>query len=437
MPHKIVSAGESDERLSAHRRRFAPEPFRAVLGASVLANTADGVFQMGLLLVAARLTHSGGASSLVMVVMTLPWLIFGVPAGVLADKTSRKVSMVAADGARALLIAVVGVAAACHVLSLPVLLVLAFLVGVAETVFNTSSETVLPTIVAPDALTKANGRLNTSMRVTSQFIAPPLAGWLTAIAMPLTFLGAAAGYLGSMLQLALLPKDVGRVPAREEEPTRIWTGLAFVLRHRTIRMITFTGALTTLANTSFLALLVVYATSGPLHLSDAGYGLLLSCVGVGTALGSLTAHRAEQRLGSAPVLCASRIGWGLMFVAPVLFHGPWLWATMTAGSCLGGMWGVVTVSLRQRLTPPEIRGAVGGAYRTIIMGAMPAGAALGALVQSRLGTPTTFLLYGVGMAVLAVPVYRSMPKKPRKSPALDPHPSDALTGPGRPGADVQ
>ncbi|MFJ1791259.1 MFS transporter [Kitasatospora griseola] len=425
MSNKIASAGRADKSPPTRRGRLAPGPFRAVLGASVLANTADGVFRMGLLLVAARLTHSSSASSLVMVVTTLPWLIFGVPAGVLADRTSRKVSMVAADGARAALIATVGIAAVAHVLTLPVLLVLAFLVGVAETVFNTSSETVLPTIVAPGDLTKANGRLNTSMRVTGQFIAPTLAGWLTAVAMPLTFLGAGAGYLGSMLQLALLPKDVGRVPSREKEPTRIWAGVAFVLRHRTIRMITLTGALTTLANTSFLALLVVYATSGPLHLGDAGYGFLLSSVGVGTALGSLTAHRAERRLGSAPVLCASRIGWGLMFVAPVLFHGPWLWVAMTAGSSLGGMWGVVTVSLRQRLTPPEIRGAVGGAYRTIIMGSMPVGAAIGALVQSRLGTPGTFLLYGAGTAVLAVPVYLSMPGK---SPTRGSRPTEHLVG---------
>jgi len=80
------------------------------------------------------------------------------------------------------------------------------------------------------------------MRVTSQFIAPTLAGWLTAIAMPLTFLRAGAAYLGSMLQLPLLPKDVGRIPPRADKTVRIWTGVAFVLRHRTIRVITFTGA---------------------------------------------------------------------------------------------------------------------------------------------------------------------------------------------------
>lgn len=399
--------------VGAVRGWYRARPFRAVLGASALANTGDGVFQVGLLLVAAHFTRSSTAASLVMAVTTLPWLLFGVPAGVLADRVSRRVSMVVADGARALLIGAVAVVAAVGTLTLPLLLGLAFLVGVAETVFNTASETVLPTIVGPEELTRANGQLATSVRVTSQFVAPTLAGWLTAAARPLTFATAGVGYLGSMLQLALLPGDVGRVPQRAEEtstPPRLSAGLGFLLRHRTLRMITLSGALTTLANTSYLALLVVYATTGPLHLSDAGYGLLLSSVGVGTAVGSLTAHRAERRFGAAPVLCASRLGWGLMFVAPVLCRGPVLWLAMTAGSCLGGMWGVVTVSLRQRYTPPEIRGAVGGAYRTIIMGATPTGAGVGALLQAWWGTSTTFLVYGASMALLAVPVYRSMPK---------------------------
>ncbi|MFD7736302.1 MFS transporter, partial [Kitasatospora phosalacinea] len=407
-------------RLSSPNR-----PLRVLLGASVLANTGDGVLRTGLLLVVAHLTGSVGASSLVMAVTTLPWLLFGIPAGMLADRTGRKASMVAADGARAVLVLAIGAAAWAGVRSLPLLLGLAFLVGVAETVFNTSSETVLPTVVPAAELARANGQLATTVRVTGQFVAPALAGWLTALAVPVTFLVAGAGYLGSMLRLTALPRDVGRVPppappappaedaedaerVRRVRRVRPWTGLVFLARHRVLRVITLAGVLTTLANTSFLALFVVYATTGPLRLGDAGYGVLLSSVGVGTAVGSLTAHRAERRFGGAPVLCATRFGWGLVFVAPVFLRGVPLFAAMTVGSCLGGMWGVLTVTLRQRLTPPEVRGAVGGAYRAVIMSAMPAGAAVGLLLEGLLDTPGTFLLFGAAMVVLAVPVWRAV-----------------------------
>ncbi|MGW4802791.1 MFS transporter [Kitasatospora sp. NPDC004272] len=394
-------------------RRPANRPLRVLLGASVLANTGDGVLRTGLLLVVAHLTSSVDTSSLVMAVTTVPWLLFGIPAGMLADRVSRKAAMVAADGARAVLILAIGTAAWAGALSLPLLLALAFLVGVAETVFNTSGETVLPTVVPAAELTRANGQLATTVRVTGQFAAPALAGWLTALAAPVTFLVAGAGYLGSMLRLTALPRDVGRVPppvrpVPKVERVRLWTGLVFLARHRAIRMITLAGVLTTLANTSFLALFVVYATTGPLHLGDAGYGVLLSSVGVGTAIGSLAAHRAERRFGSVPVLCATRLGWGLVFVAPVFLRGVPLFAAMTAGSCLGGMWGVLTVSLRQRLTPPRVRGAVGGAYRAVIMSAMPAGAGAGLLLQRALGTSGTFLLFGAAMVVLAVPVWRAV-----------------------------
>ncbi|MFJ1751699.1 MFS transporter [Kitasatospora sp. NPDC088134] len=402
----------SPSRPAPAARRPGNRPLRVLLGASVLANTGDGVLRMGLLLVVARLTRSADASSLVMAVTTLPWLLFGIPAGLLADRAGRKTLMLAADGARALLILAIGAAAALDALPLALLLALAFLVGVAETVFNTSSETVLPTVVPPAELTRANGQLATTVRVTGQFVAPALAGWLTALSAPVTFLVAGAGYLGSMLRLTALPKDVGRVPpAGRPLPGRAGarTGLLFLARDRGLRVITLAGALTTLANTSFLALFVVYATTGPPHLGAAGYGLLLSSVGVGTAVGSLTAHRAERRFGTAPVLCATRLGWGLMFAAPAFLDGVPLFAAMTAGSALGGMWGVLTTTIRQRLTPPEIRGAVGGAYRAVIMSAMPTGALLGALLQRLLGTPGTFLLFGAAMVVLAVPVWRAVP----------------------------
>ncbi|QKW22605.1 MFS transporter [Kitasatospora sp. NA04385] len=406
-------------------------PLRVLLGASVLANTGDGVLRTGLLLVVAHLTGSVDTSSLVMAVTTVPWLLFGIPAGMLADRVSRKAAMVAADGARAVLILAIGAAAWAGEPSLPLLLTLAFLVGVAETVFNTSGETVLPILVPAAELTRANGQLATTVRVTGQFVAPSLAGWLTALAAPVTFLVAGAGYLGSMLRLTALPRDVGRVPppARPVERVRPWTGLAFLARHRAIRMITVAGVLTTLANTSFLALFVVYATTGPLHLGDAGYGVLLSSVGVGTAIGSLTAHRAEHRFGAAPVLCATRLGWGLMFVAPVFLRGVPLFAAMTAGSCLGGMWGVLTVSLRQRLTPPRMRGAVGGAYRAVIMSAMPAGAGAGLLLQRAFGTPGTFLLFGAAMVVLAVPVWRAVTAEQPEQPGDGPGGHDGPDGP--------
>ncbi|MFF4339029.1 hypothetical protein ACFY00_03695 [Kitasatospora sp. NPDC001540] len=162
-------------------------------------------------------------------------------------------------------------------------------------------------------------------------------------------------------------------------------------------------------------------------LANTGDGVLLGSVGVGTAVGSLTAHRAERRFGGAPVLCATRLGRGLVFVGPVFLRGVPLFAAMTVGSCLGGMWGVLTVTLRQRLTPPEVRGAVGGAYRAVIMSAMPAGAAVGLLLQRLLGTPGTFLLFGAAMVVLAVPVWRAVTAE-RAGTGAGPGPEEERAG---------
>src|ERR687892_2609456 len=153
----------------ADRLREGEEPDRLGLAfwqlwsGSGLSNLADGLVKIALPLVAVTLTNSPGLVAGVALAVTLPWLLFALPAGALADRVDRRSAMVTANVVRA---AAVAALAATLVLGLEssaaaiwALYAMALLLGTAETVYDTSAQSILPQVVPRDRLARANGRL--------------------------------------------------------------------------------------------------------------------------------------------------------------------------------------------------------------------------------------------------------------------------------------
>src|ERR671922_661911 len=89
----IMSVDEEAGRLGL--------PFWQLWSASALSNLADGLVKIALPLVAVTVTHSPALVAGVALAVTLPWLLFALPAGALADRVDRRVAMVTADVVRA------------------------------------------------------------------------------------------------------------------------------------------------------------------------------------------------------------------------------------------------------------------------------------------------------------------------------------------------
>jgi len=83
--------------------------FWQLWSASALSNLADGLVKIALPLVAVTLTDSPGLVAGITLAVTLPWLLFALPAGALADRVDRRRAMVAANLARAAAVAVLAV----------------------------------------------------------------------------------------------------------------------------------------------------------------------------------------------------------------------------------------------------------------------------------------------------------------------------------------
>jgi Bacterial protein of unknown function (DUF894). len=373
--------------------------FWRLWASSGLSNLADGAFKVALPLVAIRFTDSPVLIAGLALALSLPWLLFALQAGALADRVDRRWAMLGANIARASLIAVLVLAAGFGVGSIWVLYVVAFCVGIAETVYDTSAQSILPQLVSRDLLSRANGRLYAVELTANQFLGPPLGGLLVAVGTVVAFAAPAALWLAAVGALLLVRGNFriereGRTTMRAD----IAEGLRFLWRHRILRTLAIMTGVFNLASNAMFAVFVLYAV-GPrsaMGLTDPLFGVLLTATAAGSLVGSFLAERVERRLGRSRSLMVGIIGGAVLIGIPAITANPFV---IGAAFFLGGLtiviWNVITVSLRQRISPDRLLGRVNSGYRLVAWGTMPLGAAVGGVLAQFFGLPAVFAIAGI------------------------------------------
>lgn len=365
---------------------------------SSLSNLADGILKIALPLVALRFTQSPTLIAGLTVALTLPWLLFALPAGALADRVDRRRAMIVANVLRGLLVGVVVFALALDVGSIWVLYAVALGIGICETVYDTSAQSILPQLVSRDLLSRANGRLHAAELTAQQFVGPPLGGLLVALGAVVAFAAPGGLWVVAVVVLALVP---GRFRVERTTVTTmradIAEGVRYLWRHRLLRTLAVMVGMSNLCTNAVFAVFVLYAVGpgSPLGLSEPGFGVLLTTLALGSLVGALVAERVEQLLGRAQSLIVTIVLTTLTLAVPALTTQV---VVIGAVYVLGGMgiavWNVITVSLRQRVAPPELLGRVNSGYRLVAWGTMPVGALAGGVVADLFGLPTLFLAAG-------------------------------------------
>jgi MFS family permease len=372
--------------------------------ASAGSNLADGIFWIALPLLAIRLTDSPALVAGVAIASRLPWLLFALVAGALADRLDRRRTMILVDLFRAGLLGALALATAAGVANLPLLYLVAFALGVAETLFDTSAQSIMPNLVEGEQLSKANGRLYAVELTMNQFVGPPLGGFLAAIAIGAAFGTGAAAYLLAAASLLLIRGSFR--PVREGPPTRlhedIAEGLRYLLGHRLLRVLAIMVGIGNLSSTAAFSVFVLYAVEpGPLGLDEVGFGLMTTALAVGSLVGSFLVERLERLLGRANLLAVSMVSFAATVIAPVLTTNvPLIALIWVVTGAIGIAWNVITVSLRQKIVPDALLGRVNATYRLLAWGTMPLGAALGGLIGETLGLAAVFWIFGALQAAL-------------------------------------
>jgi MFS family permease len=278
------------------------------------------------------------------------------------------------------------------------------MVGVAETLYDTSAQSIMPQMVHRDQLSRANGRLYAVELTANQFIGPPLGGLLVAIGVVVGLAVPAALWLAAVGGLFLIP---GAFRMEREQKTTlrfdIGEGLRFLWNQKILRTLAVMTGVFNFASSAAFAVLVLFAV-GPaseMKLSEVGFGLLLTTSALGAFVGSFTSEWVEARLGRSKSLTLTVFGVALFIGAPALTHNPYvLGPILFVGGSLIVLWNVITVSLRQRITPNRLLGRINSAYRLLAWGTMPLGAAAGGLLAQWLGLQVMFAIMGMLTLVL-------------------------------------
>lgn len=385
--------------------------------AAGISNLGDGVRAAALPLLAASLTRDPALVAGVAFAESLPWLLFALIGGAVADRVDRRALMGNMQLTRMTLAVVLAATIFTGTASLLVVYVVAFLAGTAEVFFDNTAQTVLPSVVPKDKLELANSRLYGAEIITDHFLGPPLGGFLFALAIGIPFLFDGLSFaVSGVLILAMTGsfRTHSRAPASGSTiGSEIREGLDWLWNHHLLR--TFAALLGTmlLLWTSASAILVLFALE-ILNLEGPGFGVLLTATAAGSLLSTFVTPRLKGLLGDGPSL----------FLAVMLFGGGQLIIGLTSNSLVVAvmlaalgfgtvLWNVITVSLRQSIIPDHLLGRVNSVYRFVGWGTMPLGAALGGFLGRTIGLRAPFVVGGVlilllGLAMLPVVNSRSI-----------------------------
>lgn len=408
-----------------------PVSFQRLAWSNIAAQSAEQIALAAAPIIAVLALGAGtGETGLLAAIQALPFLLLSFPAGVLADRMSRRMLMTAAEVLRALALLALPVLALFGLLNVPVLAVLGFVAATGTVVFSVAAPSLVPTLVPCEMLARANSTLELA-RSLAFAAGPALAGALVAWAgAPQTFVLAAALSVLAALFLIRVPE----APRPNLPERHFWRdlkeGAAFAWMHPLLRPILLTAVAWNFAWFVLQATYVPYAAH-VLGLSASGIGASLAAFGIGMVFGALLAPWLIARLtfGAAIV-----VGPLVSVIAAITMAATlWLPSGVFAGLSffLFGagpiLWTISQTTLRQTVTPGSLLGRVSALAMTANAGVRPIGAVVGAAIGVTYGSEACILIAALGFGVqLLVILTSAVPKLTTlPDPVIDPIPAGA------------
>jgi MFS family permease len=359
----------------------------------------------------------------------LPFILISLPAGVWVDRLRRKPILIVGDVGRGLALLSIPIAFALDALTIWQLYAVGFIVGSLTVFFDVAYQSYLPSLVKRDEILDGNSKLEMS-RSAAQIAGPGMAGVIIgALTAPVAIVVTTVGYIVS-------GGFVWRIRKREPEPeyhaqrtrgergpgmlSEIREGLGYVLRHRFLRAIAATTALSNFFSNIAFAILLLYVVRA-FELGAEQIGLAFSLGSVGFLLGAELANRIGRRLGVGPTIILSAITFGPAALPIALatrdIAVPMLALTGFIGGFGGAIYNINQVSLRQAITPGRLQGRMNASMRFVVWGTIPLGATLGGALGGIVGLHETIWIGTIGGMFAFLPVLFSPVRRVKEMPA--------------------
>jgi MFS family permease len=388
--------------------------FNRLWSASLASNLADGLFKTSALLLAATLTKDPIVISILAAVVMLPWLLFAIPIGGLVDRIDRRLLLATANAIRFAMAAFLAVTVALDFVTIPILYFVAFVIGAAEVLYDTTSQSMIPQILKAKHLERGNARLEIGAVTVGEFVGTPLSGLLFTAAIALPFALGSAGILVAVVLVVMIPGNFRKAIATDEnnvptEPTTFWEDVRFGIRYlyenKTLLKLVMLTASVGMFSAATSSTLVLFLTE-ELGVEPVWFGFVFAVPAVGAILGSLTAPKVSARFGRTTVMAYSMISF--CFAAVLTGFSPNVFVFALVGllvSVTVTWWNILLMSTYHQIIPNELFGRIHGTRRTLVWGLMPIGSLLGGFI-AQYGLRMPYFIAGGVALIIAVLGFR-------------------------------
>lgn len=407
-------------QVAGYQRVLAIRDYRLLWSAQVVSTFGDRLTQIGLIALVFSMAGSEGSIGLVLTLTVLPRAVFGLFAGALADRVSRKTVLVASDCIRALLVLVLALTAG---LPLGAVYVFAFLLATVSVFFTPARNAVVPDIVAGHELLTAN-----TLDETTQSALDPVAYLLGGAVIAVLGVRAAFGVdsITFLASAALIMLTTPRGAAQWHAPRSagghagtakgapigldLGAGLRAIWDDHTLRantVLLVTAAAIASAEMPLTSMLVLtHWDRGAM-----GLGLFEASLAVGFVAGAFTCVPAVQRLGKGPTILAGLAGTGAcMAILAVLPFWPALIMNGVSG-VFNLLFFVPAMTIVQERAPSSVRARVISSRAALMALALAFSYAAATALASFFGARAVMvtlgiLLTAVTLAAVRVPALR-------------------------------
>ena len=379
--------------------------FLKLWAGQTVSEVGSRITREGVPLTAVLLLH---ASPLVMGTLAalggLATLVIAPLAGVAADRYRLRPILIAADLGRALVIALIPIAAAHGSLRLWWLYVVVGVAGVLSVFFDVSYQSLTPSLVGRDQILEANSKLSLSAAI-AEAVGPAMAGSLiTLLTAPIAMALDAASFLVSAASIAFIRKpEINKVPSAHVPTFRELTGgFRLVFAHPILRPIALRAAWTSFFWGFYAALYVLYCLDD-LKFTPLILGFVVTIGGFSSLIGSAVIPTLTRRFQPGTILIGATLVQGFSNLLIPLAPGPGWLAILCMGSAqlLGDIsfpiYNVQELTIRQWLAPEDVLGRVNGTMQFLFRGILPLGAIVGGALAQNVGVRRTIFASAIGI----------------------------------------
>ena len=383
--------------------------FRKLWGSLTIVHFGGQITFLALPLTAAIMLNASPFEVGVLTALeALPYPLFGLFAGVLVDRMRKLPVIIASDIGRGLALLTIPVCAWFGVLTMEILYVAGFLLGLLTVIGWPAYQVFMTERVGRENLVEANAKIGVADSA-AQLVGPGLAGaliqWLTA---PIAILlDAFSFFLSAWMLRGIPPRETDRpkgVP--RSVGVEIREGLMAIWENRVLRALVWAIALWQVFRHAFIAIVVLYAAR-ELGFSAGHVGALFMVAGLGSLAAAGVTAVLNRRYGMGPVMLAGIAATGVAWLVMGAAHGSFWTASIAFGAGLflldlGAMIFFINyLTLRQAVTPDRLLGRVTATMICLTVSTAPIGGLAGGWVAEHYGLRTAMLLAGVGALLLA------------------------------------